>query len=87
MCGMMHAMMMEKTVLPASDGGVIIVIGNKILKYDKNLELKKEAEIKMDFESLQKMISEMKEKCPHCKAMKAAPEAPTPEKAAEEPKK
>jgi len=66
----MMGMMMKKEMISSSDGGVIILSGNKLLKYDKNLELVKEVEIKMDFEGMQKMMKEMKEICPMGKMTK-----------------
>jgi predicted lipid-binding transport protein (Tim44 family) len=44
--GMMRGMMSGQMVA-ASDGGVIVMMGNKLMKYDKDLNLKKEVEIKM----------------------------------------
>ena len=70
----MHSQMMrsmtEKTIVATSDGGVVVMIGNKLMKYDKNLKLVNEAEITMDMKAMQKMMGDMKEKCPMCKDMK-----------------
>ncbi len=44
--GMMHGMMSGQMVA-TNDGGVIVMMGNKLYKYDKDLNLKKEVEIKM----------------------------------------
>ena len=55
--------MMGKSLVATSDGGVIVLIGNKLQKYDKNLVLQKEAEIKMDTAGMQKMM-QMMGKCP-----------------------
>lgn len=44
----MAAMMMVKSMVATSDGGVVVLVGNKIQKYDKDLVLQKEVEIKMD---------------------------------------
>lgn len=66
--GMME-MMMKKEMISTPDGGVILLAGNKLLKYDKNLKLVKEVEIEMDFEGMEKMMKEMKEKCPMYKKM------------------
>ncbi|MFH0877567.1 MAG: hypothetical protein V1863_05020 [Candidatus Omnitrophota bacterium] len=52
--------MMPKEMVGTPDGGVIVMVGNKLLKYDKNLDLKKEVEIKVDLGSMKKM---MKGKC------------------------
>ena len=60
-CGKM-GMMMQKQMIATSDGGVIVLSGNKLYKYDKNLNLIKEAEIKKDFKDMKKM-GEMKEEC------------------------
>ena len=50
---MMHHGMMEKAEMVASnDGGVIVMMGNKLFKYDRNLNLVKEVELKIDMESM-----------------------------------
>ena len=54
MMGMQH-MMMSKSMVATPDGGVIVMVGHKLQKYDKDLVLQKEVELKMDKE-------EMKEK-------------------------
>jgi len=62
-------MMMPKQLVATSDGGVIVLAGNKLYKYDRNLNLVKEAEIKMDFEGRKKMMDQMKENCAKDKQM------------------
>lgn len=44
----MHGMTRSPSMVASNDGGVIVLTGNKLYKYDKNLNLVKEAEIKMD---------------------------------------
>lgn len=56
MCPMMHL-----SLVATSDGGVIVLAGNKLQKFDKDLMLQKEVEIKMDMESMKKMMMGM---CP-----------------------
>jgi hypothetical protein len=51
----MHQMMMSKSMVATPDGGVIVMVGHKLQKYDKDLVLQKEVDLKMDKE-------EMKEK-------------------------
>ena len=72
MMGMMkHGMMMkmmEKNVVATSDGGIVIVSGNKLTKYDKNLNLTKEVELKSDMEGMKKMMAD----CPMMKGMDKA---------------
>jgi hypothetical protein len=69
MGGIMSMMgVMQKQMVATSDGGVIVLTGNKLLKYDKDLNLVKEAELqsgvelKMDMGSMQDMMEKMKEK-------------------------
>lgn len=65
MMGMpMMMQMMQKSVTATSDGGVVIVVGNKITKYDKDLNVVKEVEGKMDMEAMMK-------KCPMMKGKKS----------------
>jgi len=61
--GMMMKMM-EKTVIATTDGGVVVVTANKISKFDKDLNLVKEADLKMDMDGMHTMMSDMMAKCP-----------------------
>ena len=63
--------MMGKSLVATEDGGVVVMCCNKLFKYDKDLVLQKEAEIKIDKECIQKMM----EKCPMSGKMKS--EGPT----------
>ena len=45
----------------ASDGGVIVLMGDKLLKYDKNLKLVQEVTIQIDMKA---MWNRMSEQCP-----------------------
>jgi cytochrome c556 len=60
--------MMQKQMVATNDGGVIVLLGNKLIKYDKDLNLIKEvevtteAELKIDIGSMQDMMKNMKEK-------------------------
>ncbi len=65
MMGMMGmSAMMQRQVVATSDGGIIVVAGNKLTKYDKDLNVVKEVELKMDMEGMQKMMENMKNMCP-----------------------
>ena len=70
MGGMVMKSMMEKTMVATSDGGVIVLAGNKLTKYDKDLNVVKEVEIKMDMEGMHKQMMEMMQNCPMMKGMK-----------------
>ena len=60
-------MMMGKSLVATEDGGVVVMCCNKLFKYDKDLVLQKEAEIKIDMEGMHKMM----EKCPMSGKMKS----------------
>jgi hypothetical protein len=67
MCKMMkhkmpHQMMGGAQMVASGDGGVIIMVGNKLVKYDKDLNLVKDVEIKAVAEKMEKMREEMAEK-------------------------
>ncbi len=42
--------MMSISMVATQDGGVVVMIGNKLYKYDQNLSLKKETQISVDYE-------------------------------------
>jgi hypothetical protein len=46
--------MMQKQMVSSNDGGVIILQGNKLIKYDKDLNLVKIVEVKASIEPSQK---------------------------------
>ena len=70
MAGMIMQLMgaMQKQMVSTNDGGVIVLTGNRLLKYDKDLNLVKEAELKtrvelkIDAGSMQEMMKNMKER-------------------------
>jgi hypothetical protein len=71
----MHMMMcqgmMQKEMVATSDGGAIVMVDNKLLKYDKDLNLVKEVELKIDMKAMQdKMQTMMKECMEKCQMMK-----------------
>ena len=62
-CGMMMGMYMPQ-VTTTSDGGVIVVTGRKLIKYDKDLNLKKEITVPIDTTGVQTMWQHMNQACP-----------------------
>ena len=60
----MHKMMGGKELLATQDGGVVLMMGNRLIKYDAQLNVVKETEIKIDMEAMQKSMEEMKKNCP-----------------------
>lgn len=64
MCGMMMMHYMKPSAaFSTQDGGFIVIMGNKIMKYDKNTDLKKEVVMKVDSTAMKKMMHHMQQ-CP-----------------------
>jgi hypothetical protein len=63
MGGMMMQGMFERTMVPTSDGGVVVMVGNQLYKYDKNLALKKEAAIKVDTAKIREAMRDAMRAC------------------------
>ena len=70
MHGMMMKQMMGRSVIATEDGGIIVMIGNRIAKYDKKLNLVNEIELKVDMEKMQQKMKKMMDECPMCGKMK-----------------
>ncbi len=57
MCGkMMMNMFSPSFASTTQDGGLIVIMGNKISKYDKNLNLRREVEMKVDTAAFMNMM-------------------------------
>ncbi len=69
MCMSMCQRMMRCEVVATPDGGVVVMTGQKLTKYDKDLNMVKEVEMKIDTEKMQKDMAKMMENCPMCKKM------------------
>jgi len=70
MHGMMMKSYMDKEMVATEDGSVVVMAGNKLMKYDKNLALKKEVEINTGTkEACDKMCKDMCADCPMCQGM------------------
>jgi mono/diheme cytochrome c family protein len=54
--GMMGSMMRSSSLVAGSDGGVIVLMGNELIKYDNELNLVKQVEINFNWENWQKMM-------------------------------
>lgn len=61
-CTMM-GMWMPRMVVPVADG-IIVVVGDKLIKYDKNLKKKQEVTIDIDVDELQKRMEKYRQLCP-----------------------
>jgi hypothetical protein len=69
MCGVMTGSMMMKTMTATPDGGVIVAIGNRLIKYDNQLNVVKDTEMKIDMNQIFSSVQKMMENCPLCRQM------------------
>jgi hypothetical protein len=77
MCEAMIGSMVLKTMIPTQDGGVIIAFGNKLMRYDNQLNLLKETEMKVDAGQMYSDMQKMVENCPAYRQMQQQqPERP-----------
>jgi hypothetical protein len=60
----MMGSMFSKAIVSAQDGGVFLLAGDKLIKYDKDLNVVKEVTIDMDMEGIQKKMEKIIEECP-----------------------
>lgn len=58
----MAGMICNSSLAATEDGGAIVMMGNKLMKYDKDLNLVKEVEIKIDWEKMHKAWKEAHKK-------------------------
>ncbi len=66
LCSMTMGSMMKREVVASGDGGVIILSGNKLSKYDKDLNLVKEIELPNPMDTMGEKMADMKKMCPLC---------------------
>lgn len=57
--GLMMRELMTKSIVATSDGGIVVMSGNKLTKFDKDLNLVKEVEMKIDIKGKEEMMREM----------------------------
>ena len=74
-CGAMMGAMMWKAMTPTQDGGVIVAFGNKLMRYDSQLNLVKETEMKIDMDQMYGEIQKTAQNCPMYRQMQQQPQA------------
>ncbi len=62
-CGTMMGSFMSHSMVSSGDGGVIVMMGDKLQKYDRNLMLVKEINVSYDMADLNKMMGEIQKMC------------------------
>jgi hypothetical protein len=69
MCPMMCKSMMDSKVVATEDGGVVLMAGCKLIKYDKDLNKVKEVPVEIDMKAIQAKMQEAMKNCPMCQNM------------------
>jgi hypothetical protein len=71
MCPMHEMMesMAEPEIVATRDGGVVVMLGGRLYKYDRNLKLKSETELKIGMEMMHGMMMRKMGKCPMMERM------------------
>jgi hypothetical protein len=69
MCGTMMGSMMGHCMVASGDGGVVVMMGDKLQKYDKDLNLVKEIQVAVDMEHMSARMAQMMATCPMHKKM------------------
>jgi len=64
--------MMQCSLVATSDGGVAVIAGGKLLKYDRDLNLTKQIDLPIDVEAMQKRMTDTMKACPMCQGMMAS---------------
>ncbi len=68
MCGMMAGTMMHKSLVQ-TENGIIVAVGNKLIKYDNDLDKVKEVTVDIDMGAMQQTVQQMMQACPMCQQM------------------
>jgi hypothetical protein len=63
MCAAMGGAMMQKTLAEVDDG-IIVAVGNRLIKYDDDLNKVKEVTIDVDVAAMQQTMQQMMQNCP-----------------------
>ncbi len=63
MCGAMGGAMMQKSMVE-TEGGIIVAMGNKLIKYDSDLNKVKEVTVDLDISGMQQAMQQMMQNCP-----------------------
>jgi hypothetical protein len=67
--GMMMHGMMPRSLVETKDGGIVVMTGNKLMKFDKDLNLVREVALPIDTEIVQRMKTHKMGECPYRKRM------------------
>jgi len=68
-CGAMCGALMHESVTSTSDGGVVVSVAGKLIKYDSGLNKVKEVTLDIDWTKMHQMAQQMMQNCPMTQQM------------------
>lgn len=66
MCMMMAGHLFKSELIATTDGGVLLMIGGTLYKYDANLALVAETQLQLDPQQIQTQLQQLISNCPAC---------------------
>lgn len=73
-CGAVCGALMHESVTPTSDGGVVVSIAGKLIKYDSDLNRVKEVNLNVDWTRVHQMAQQIMQNCPMQRRMMQQPQ-------------
>jgi len=68
--------MMQQSVAATSDGGVVVAVAGKVIKYDTALKKVSETNVDIDWTAVHEKMQQMMQSCPMMQQMMKQPPAP-----------
>lgn len=68
-CAAVCGSMMQQSVTATNDGGVVVAVAGKLIKYDAGLKKVNEANIDVDWTALHQRMQQMMQNCPMMQQM------------------
>ena len=75
-CAAACGAMMQESVTATNDGGVVVAVAGKLIKYDAALKKVSEANIDVDWTAVHQRMQQMVQNCPMMQQMMKQPSAP-----------
>jgi hypothetical protein len=73
-CAVACGAMMQESVTATNDGGVVVAVAGKLIKYDAALKKVSEANIDIDWSAIHQRVQQMMQNCPMAQQMMRQPQ-------------
>jgi hypothetical protein len=78
-CGAICGALAQESVTPTSDGGVVVAVAGKLIKYDGALKRVAEADLDVDWTQVHRRIQQIMQNCPMTQGYQSTPSPPPTE--------